>query len=279
MTAEVRSPVLKSDRQHLILTTIGKKGSVSVDEIANMLDVSAVTVRRDLDFLGEEGLVKRTRGGAQSNSVSIDMPLQWKRSRNYEEKRALARHCAESIPSGAAIGMSGGTTMACIAQEIFLRDSKRRSAEERASHFYITVVTNAIDIALLLSKSPSVKVIVIGGVLNNNSLEISGPLASDLLDKISLDMSFVGINGFDNCGPGTADENEGHSNKRMLSRSLKKMIVADSSKFGRHSFFQLNMSPSEVTLITDDSISQTWSARAKELGYTLKTVPVDSSGT
>lgn len=267
--------MLKSDRQHLILTTIGERGSVSVDEIADMLDVSAVTVRRDLDFLGEEGLVKRTRGGAQSNSVAIDMPLQWKRSRNYEEKRALARYCAEIIPSGAAIGMSGGTTMACIAQEIVLRDSKGSSAEGKASGFHITVVTNAIDIALLLSKSPSVRVIVIGGVLNNKSLEISGPLASDLLDKISLDISFVGINGFDEYGPGTADENEGHSNKRMLSRSLKKMVVADSSKFGRHSFFQLSMHPSNVNIVTDNSIPKAWLERAKELGYTLETVPID----
>lgn len=85
----------------------------------------------------------------------------------------------------------------------------------------ITVVTNAIDVAYRLVGRSQIKIVLVGGVLNNRSFEITGPFANSTLMQLSLDVAFIAVNGFDANGPGTVDEYEAETNRTMALRQLR----------------------------------------------------------
>jgi DeoR family transcriptional regulator, aga operon transcriptional repressor len=230
----------QADRFSHIVEQLSANGSVSVGELVDDLDVSPATVRRDLMLLEEQRLLARTHGGAVAHGVLYELPLRYRGARRQEEKARIAREAASRVPDGAAIGLTGGTTTTEVAR--VLSDRQR-----------LTVVTNSLSIASELAVRPNLKLVVTGGVARPESYELVGPLAESALAALNLDVVLLGVDGIA-VGEGftTHHEVEAHTNRALIERARRVIVVADSSKIGRIAFARICAVHEVDELISDD---------------------------
>jgi DeoR family transcriptional regulator of aga operon len=227
----------QSDRLDTILTRLSENGSVAVTGLAQDLDVSMATIRRDLELLESQRLLSRTHGGAVSHGVLYELPLRYRSGRHEAEKHRIAEAAAERLGDARVVGLTGGTTTTEVARRIANRS--------------LTVVTNALNIAAELAVRPNLKLVVTGGVARPESYELVGPLADATLDDLNIDVVFVGVDGASPAGMTTHHEVEAHTNRRMIERAHRVVVVCDASKIGR-SALAIICHPAEVDeLITD----------------------------
>ncbi|MGW2376670.1 MULTISPECIES: DeoR/GlpR family DNA-binding transcription regulator [Kitasatospora] len=236
------------ERWTRLLEVLGDKGRIEVAEAAELLGVSPATVRRDMEELARQQLLTRTRGGAVLSGVAYDLPLRYKTARQADEKHRIAEAAARLIPPGAVVGLNGGTTTSEVAREL----ATRADLAEHGAGISLTVVTNAINIASELAVRPHVKTVVTGGVVRSNSYELTGPLATPVLEGISLDYAILGVNAVDaRLGAAAHDEGEASANRAMARRAEKVIVVADSTKLGRRAFAQVCAVGDIAVLVTD----------------------------
>ena len=254
----------RADRLSAVLDLLADTGSIDVEQIVERLGVSPATARRDLDALDEQQLLTRTRGGAVAHSIAYDLPLRYKNQQNPDAKAAIARAASAMVPRGAVIGLCGGTTATAIADALMSRPDIMEPAPDPG----LTVVTNALNIAMQLAVRPQIKTVVIGGVVHARSYELVGSYASEVLGSITLDTAFIGVNGMDaTVGPTSHDEREAAINALMASRATRAVIVADSSKIDRRAFAAIGSSRLFSTIITDSAITPQQRDRLTEAGY------------
>ncbi|WP_406193233.1 DeoR/GlpR family DNA-binding transcription regulator [Kitasatospora sp. NBC_01560] len=235
--------MLKADRAARILTHVTEAGSADVHALAELLGVSTATVRRDLQELHEQGLLHRTRGGAVTGSVNLELPLRHRSEKQREEKRRIAQAAAELVPDGAVVGLSGGTTTSELA----------RVLAERSG---LTVVTNAVNIAADLIVRPEVRLVVIGGIARTASYELVGPAADRMLSQYHLDIAFIGVDGLTaEEGCTTHDEMEAQTDRAFLRSSARSVVLADSSKAGRVTFARICPLSDVHDLVTDTGLT------------------------
>src|SRR4051794_29897224 len=151
-----------------ILDRVAENGSVDVPSLAQQFGVSAATIRRDLQALHHQGLLRRTHGGALPRPAGLELPLQYKTSRQHREKRAIGLACAALVRDGDVVGMTGGTTATEVARAL---------ADRRG----LTIVTNALNIAAELVARPHVRLVVIGGEAPPPPYEPGGPAAGGVV--------------------------------------------------------------------------------------------------
>lgn len=237
----------KHERLGAILELLGRDGSLDVDEAAAELRVSAATIRRDLDVLARQQLLTRTHGGAVTNNAAYDLPLRYKAARHASEKQRIGKTVAEMIGAGTIVGLNGGTTTTEVARALALRGDLQSSYNPA-----ITVVTNSLNIATELAVRAHLKIVVTGGVARPQSYELIGPLASGVLEQLSLDVAVLGVDAIDPVGGATThEESEAAINRLMASRARKVIVVADSSKLGHRAFARLFPLQSIDVLVTD----------------------------
>jgi DeoR family transcriptional regulator of aga operon len=237
----------KYERLGAILELLGRDGSLDVDLAAAELHVSAATIRRDLDVLSRQQLLTRTHGGAVSNNAAYDLPLRYKAARHASEKQRIGKAVAELIGAGTIVGLNGGTTTTEVARALALRGDPHSSNKPS-----ITVVTNSLNIATELAVRAHLKIVVTGGVARPQSYELIGPLASGVLEQLSLDVAVLGVDAIDlDGGATTHEESEAAINRLMASRARKVIVVADSSKLGHRAFARLFPLQSIDVLVTD----------------------------
>ncbi len=218
----------RHERHGFILERIANDGHVSVRELAEELQVSTASVRRDLEFLEGQKSLARTHGGAVAHGVIYELPLRYRAGRHEQEKRRIATRAATRVANdGAVVGLTGGTTTTEVARCLVDRTQ-------------LTVVTNALNIATELVVRPTVKLVVTGGVVRERSYELCGPLAEATLAGLNVDVVFVGVDGISiPAGCTTHHEVEAHTDQVLLSRAREVVVVADSSKIGRVAFAQI----------------------------------------
>jgi DeoR family transcriptional regulator of aga operon len=250
----------QADRLGAILERLAGNGSVSVTDIAADLDVSAATIRRDLELLQSQRLLARTHGGAIAHGVLYELPLRYKSARNQQQKVRIAREAAARVADGTAVGLTGGTTTTEVARN--LADRQR-----------ITVVTNALNIASELAVRPNLKLVVTGGVARSESYELVGPLAEQSLADLNLDVVFIGVDGIDpDAGLTTHHEVEARTNRSLLERTHRVIVVADSSKIGLVAFARICPLSSVTEMITDTGADAEVLERIAEAGVQVTTV-------
>lgn len=231
------------DRRDKILQKINSKGTVRVDELSKEFDVSTVTIRNDLEFFEEKGLIHRTYGGALlRNNVYNDPSLEEKKKLNVEEKKRIGEYATGMVKDGESIILDSGTTT----KEIALRLKRKKD---------LTIMTNAINIALELTGISNLNLMLTGGVLRDKSYSLVGPEAERVMQNYYFDKLFLGVDGMDiEHGLTTPNPLEAQLNRSMVERSNSVIAVMDSSKFNRHSFsFICDLDPIE-TIITDKNI-------------------------
>lgn len=238
----------RSERLNTLLEMLAERGKFSVEDIAAHLNVSAATIRRDLDHLAEQQLLTRTRGGAVSHAIAYDLPLRYKTARHASEKQRIARAAAELVAHGSVVGLTGGTTTTELARELATRRD-----DDSAGTPVITIVTNALNIANELVVRPQVKVVVTGGVARQQSYELVGPLGAKILQELSLDVAFLGVDAVDpDAGASAHNEDEASINRLLATQARKIVVVADSSKIGAGAFARI-CSIDELDILVTDS--------------------------
>ncbi|MGI5128425.1 DeoR/GlpR family DNA-binding transcription regulator [Pseudonocardia sp. CA-107938] len=236
MTRSVR----RSERMRQILDALHETGTVHVGELAGRFGVSAATLRRDLALLEEQRLLTRTHGGALAQDVAYELPVRYRHDQSRAAKRAIAREAARRIGSGPhVVGLTGGTTTSEVAREL-------------ADRTDLTIVTNALNIAMDLVLRPRVKLVVVGGVSRPQSYELVGPWAEQVLAAVNIGTAFVGVDGIDAAGGITThDENEARTDRAMIVRARRVIVVADGRKLGRLTLARIAELTEVHELITD----------------------------
>lgn len=260
----------RADRLTAVLDLLAADGRVDVDDIVSRLNVSPATARRDLDTLAEQQLLTRTRGGAVGHSVAYDLPLRYRHEQNAAQKERIAQAASALVHPGSIVGLCGGTTSTAIATLL----SARADLSESSTSPSLTIVTNAVNIAAQLAVRPQFKVVVTGGVVHQRSYELVGPYSDLMLNEITLDLAFVGVNGMDpEFGATVHDEGEARINQLMATRAERAIVVADSHKIGRRAFATVGGPEVFDTLITDDKITDDQLAAFTASGITVIVAP------
>jgi DeoR family transcriptional regulator of aga operon len=229
----------QSARLDAILERLSEDGSVAVTSLAHDLGVSMATIRRDLELLESQRLLSRTHGGAVSHGVLYELPLRYRAGRHEAEKHRIAEAAATRLGDARVVGFTGGTTTTEVA---------RRLASQS-----LTVVTNALNIASELAVRPNLRLVVTGGVARPESYELVGPLADATLDGLNNDVVFVGVDGASGAGMTTHHEVEAHTNRRMIERARRVIVVCDASKIDRAALAVICPAAEVDELITDSS--------------------------
>ena len=240
-------PTVRNTRQRRqrIIELLLQQGSVQVGELLAQFDVSAVTIRADLNHLESQGLVARTHGGANL----LRMPPQEhdiheKDTLNLPRKEAIGARAARLVKPGDNIILDSGSTTMMLARHL-------RSQRE------VTVMTNGLNIAWELAKAPGVKVLLTGGQLRKQSLSLQGSQAEASLTSYSFDTLFLGVDGLDlQFGLTTHDEGEARLNHRMVERARRIVVLTDASKFGRVSLHRIAHLEQIHAIITDAGIDE-----------------------
>jgi DeoR family transcriptional regulator of aga operon len=190
-------------------------------------------------MLETQRMLTRTHGGAVAHDVLYELPLRYKAARHHDEKRRIAGEATARVHDGAVVGLTGGTTTTEVA----------RAMTERRG---ITIVTNALNIAGELAIRADLKLVVTGGTARTESYELVGPVAERALEAVNLDFAFVGVDGISiEAGLTTHHEIEAGTNRAMIERARRVVVVTDSSKLGRAAFARICAIDAVDELITD----------------------------
>jgi len=246
------------ERHQFIIKQIKKNGHVSVVDLCEELKVSSVTIRKDLQFLEDEGMVFRTHGGATNiNPYQKDRTINEKALLYSEAKRCIGVAAAKLVEPNDSIIIASGTTMQYFAREIV--------PQER-----LTVITSAINVTMELIKHESVDIIQLGGPVRKTSSSITGRYAEDLLGDFFCSKLFIGVDGIDaEFGITTTNAQEALLNRRMMESAHKVIVLADASKFDRKSLGKIS-SLSKVDMIISDGIPVKYQQLCDNLGIEYK---------
>ena len=258
----------RAERLNAILELLSQQGRLDVEETARDLEVSAATVRRDLDSLAAQQVLTRTHGGAVSNSTAYDLPLRYRTARHAPEKRRIAEAAGALVSPGMVVGVNGGTTTSEVVRGLATRPDLAEGGEGS-----LTVVTNALNIANELTVRNHVKIVVTGGVARPSSYELIGPLAARILDEIALDVAFLGVDALDlETGAMAAHEGEAGINRLLAARARQVVVVTDSSKLGRRAFARICRLEEIDILVTDNDAPPAVVTRLVEAGVDVRCV-------
>jgi DeoR family transcriptional regulator, aga operon transcriptional repressor len=237
-----RSTLRRADRVSTILKLLSRDGSVDAGRLANEFAVSPATIRRDLQMLADQKLLSRTHGGATATDVAYELPVLYRGGQRREQKRAIARRTVSRLPHGPlTVGLTGGTTACEVARLL-------------AERFDLTVVTNALNIAVELALRPRVKLVMTGGVTRTQSYELVGPLADQSLAGLNIAVAVVGVDGISaRGGLTTHDEIEAHTDHAMIRQAERVVAIADGSKVGQTMLAQICPVTEVSELVTDSS--------------------------
>lgn len=223
MESIIEPKKFQEERLRIIMKKLREENRVLINDLSKSFNTTSVTIRKDLDILESQGLLKRTHGGAiLQKSLYHGLNLNEKEKLNAEEKKRIADEAVKLISRGDVILLDSGSTTTQLARNMKnLKD--------------VTVITTAINIALELITS-DLEVILTGGLLKKDSSALIGPLAEYTVNKISADKLFCGVDGIDyELGLTTPDIVEANTSYVMMQRAGENILLADSSKFGRRS--------------------------------------------
>lgn len=244
MTSRGR-PSLARRRHEVIVGHVRRAGSARVGELAALLDVSEMTVRRDLDALDDAGLVVKVHGGATVRyEQRADEPgFDAKQTLSVAEKGAIAAAAAVLVTAGSAVGLTAGTTTARLAVELLAVPD-------------LTVVTNSIRVANVFDTHDRSDrhVIVVGGE-RTPSAALVGPVAVAALASFHLDVVFMGVHGMHaRAGFTTPNVLEAETNRAFVNSAEQVVVLADHTKWGVTGLRSICPLSAATTVVTDEGL-------------------------
>ncbi|WP_239984788.1 DeoR/GlpR family DNA-binding transcription regulator [Sporolactobacillus pectinivorans] len=238
--------MLREERYRQIEKDIELNLIVRVSDLAKKLNVTEMTIRRDLRDLEERGMLVRVHGGARKKQVNDynELSHRQKKMINVEQKRSIAKHCADLIQDKDIVFIGPGTTAGFIYE--FLNEG----------HYeHIDIVTNSVSVFEQFKNSfPRFEIILVGGRYRSRTETFVGYFTNKMLRDFKVNKAFIGTNGIINTSITTANEEEGNAQKIILDRANETYILADSTKFGIEAFHKLYDVREITAIITDSSI-------------------------
>lgn len=232
--------MLVSERQLKIIELIKKNGSVQVEKLAQQLNVSKMTIRRDLEKLDEVGMVERCHGGAVAKT---EVTYAVKQISNRKEKELLAEKCLEYISEGSTIYLDAGTTVYAIAK--LIRNMKD-----------VMVVTTDLEIAQLL-KDGSVELIICGGYVQKSTGSVMGYYATTMMEDFRFDVGFFGASFVDeNFQVLTPTMDKAFLKRQIVAQCQQSFLVVDDSKFKKQAMTRINQFSDYTGVITNYEFSK-----------------------
>jgi len=237
--------MLAEERRAILINALRDTGYIQVTELADDLDISAATIRRDLTLLEKEGFCVRKRGGAirTSQSTTLELPYEVKRQRNVEEKQHIAREALNLIENGDTIILDSGSTTYALAQLL--------SQKER-----LTVVTNDLNIAVTLAANPKIYLVCTGGIARANVFALQGAQVESIISDLRVDKTFLGADAIHSDGTiGNVNIEEVAIKRAMIASASQVILLADSSKFEVAGFANVCDLEDIDLLITDKNVT------------------------
>lgn len=238
--------MLADQRRELILAEVERAGSIRISPLTELLGVSDMTVRRDLEHLESRGWLRRVHGGAVLTHSSVEeSSFETKSSWQQPAKRAIAARAAELIEPNSAIGLSAGTTTWMLARGL------------QGTPIPLSVVTNSTAVAdiLAVGAGPSLRVVLTGGE-RTPSAALVGAIADRSIGSLHVDRLFLGVHGMDaHAGFSCPNLAEAQTNLALIASARQVIVLADSTKWGVVGLANFGRLSAADILITDDGIS------------------------
>lgn len=250
--------MLAIERRNAILSKLQAEKKVVVSDLSTLFDVTEETIRRDLEKLENEGLAKKTYGGAVLNeSLNIDLPYIVRKKANVSGKQYIATLIGDMISDGDHIILDGSSTALFVSKHI--KDKKN-----------ITVITNSVEILLELSDRKDWNILSTGGSLKEGGLSLVGYQAERMISTFHVDLAVFSSKGID-IENGVTDSNESDAQikKLILKASKKRILAVDSSKFDKTSFTKICEISDVDMIVTDSEPSEAWVNATQNAGVEL----------
>lgn len=237
-----RSRLIPADRYRVIEEALLERKLVSTVELADLVGVSPVTVRRDLLALEDLGVLERTRGGARlfARPLEVEDLFTAREQKNAEAKRLIGRAATALVSDGESLGMNDGSTVMQVAKQLV--------AAERE----VFVATNAVNVAIALLEGKRIEVTLIGGLLRRTSFGTIWPTDA-LMAPLQLETAILGVDSLDPAsGLALNHAFDAAVAERIMSRADRVVVVADSSKWAARGRSKLADWSSIDVLVTDE---------------------------
>ncbi len=242
-------------RRREILRLLDAQKECSVEALAERFGVSGMTIRRDLQTLAEAGRALRTHGGAApAPRVSFEFQFLQRVKRQAPEKEAIAAAAAELVEDDQTVMLDSGTTTLAVARR--LREKRR-----------LTVITTSLPIAAELHGCEETRLILLGGLLRQDSPDLVGPLTENNIENLHADVAFIGADGVDRQGNVYSDSMElSPILAKMTTAADRAFVVADHEKIGRRALARFANITKIDGLITDRGVDRNLTAQLKRHG-------------
>lgn len=230
---------IKNLRHERILAMLQSLRQMTVTELTTRLGVSSVTIRKDLSFLEENGLVVRSHGAARLAQDIVSIPsVSSRKSKHFEKKNLIASRALDFIHDGDTVCLDAGSTNVLLAEKLF--------------DLNIRVATNSLQVVNTLAESPTVSIIMIGGSFRKEAGSFIGPISTGALSTLQFDIACVGTTGITPHGEFLAQNViEGEVKRSILKSAKRRIILSDSSKFNASAFTKFAQADLVDILITD----------------------------
>jgi DeoR family transcriptional regulator, fructose operon transcriptional repressor len=236
------APVLVEERRQRVLDLVSHRGFVSLSDLTEAVGASESTVRRDLDYWNQQGVLKRTHGGAVFLGDSVTLPpLEERSARQLDEKRLLARTVVNRIADGDAVLLDGGTTTLEVARLLVDRP--------------VQIVTNSLPIAGLFSGARASDLVFLGGYVYPKTGVALGPLTARMLEDIHVNQTIMSVHGVTAKGLFNSNLLLVETERAMMRSADEVVVAVDHTKVGRPALAFLCELASIDTLIVDAGLS------------------------
>lgn len=252
--------MIPAERQKLLLSLIQQQGIAKITDLVETLNVSHMTIRRDIQKLEEEGKVSSVSGGVQLlERLSEEMAHEDKFQLHHLEKEHIGEIAAHFIPENSSVYLDAGTTTLEIAKKIASRED-------------LLIITNDFAIAHYLMINGKTRLLHTGGTVNKQNRSSVGEIAASVLRQLSIDIAFISTSSWNLTGLSTPDENKIPVKKAIIQASSKAILVSDSSKYGKVATFQLYPLTTFDAIICDKQLLENAQEAIKKLNIELHLV-------
>lgn len=220
--------MIPSERRDFIYRYLHEYQTVSISSLVELMNVSHMTVRRDISALEEEGKVISISGGARLNdALHQELPWNEKARLHYQSKREIGRFAASLVEDGQVVYLDAGTTTFEIARVL-------------GERFNLTIVTNDFSIVQYLISKPQLNLFHTGGKVDKRNHSSTGNIAAMMLKNLNIDIAFISTSSWDfEHGVSTPHEEKVLLKQTLLEISRRSILVSDSSKFGKYGMFRV----------------------------------------
>jgi len=243
------------ERQQHILDRARAAGRVDVNSLAETLDVTPETVRRDLTILERHGVLRRVHGGAiPVERLGFEPGVETRTERYVAEKERIAKAALPHLPDEGTILLDAGTTTLRLA-ELIPHDHE------------LTIVTNSLPIATMVAQHPGLTLYLLGGRVRGRTLAAVGAWVTDALSDVFVDVAFIGTNGLSvERGLTTPDQSEAAAKRAMITAARRSVVLTDHTKIGVDHFSRFADLSDIAAVITDNGLDPETAAEIEALG-------------